>query len=122
MKVAILTDSNPRVKYSWMGSSWSGLHYYLSENLEKNGVELVYLGPVYLTRILVGIVKVINKKFFYKYFKKNIDVRHTAFIAKIYAYVFEKKIKERKSRFNILSFFLNGVGVSGNRYTYHLLF
>lgn len=53
---------------------WSGIHYYISKSLERNGQKISYFGSRYLFveflgRLINKIVKLLcNKKFGYEHF------------------------------------------------------
>lgn len=85
-KIAFLTSGDPRNR-----RYWSGTPYYMAQALQKHVGEVHFLGPVHLKRKAPArlLNKVCNL-----IFKRTYDYTHSIFMAKGYAKVFSKKLKE----------------------------
>jgi len=88
LKIAFLTSTDVRDK-----RAWSGTHYYMAKALERNVGEVDYLGPVSLP-FLFFLGKVISF-LLQKIFNKRFDYTHSLIVAKVYAKIFSKKLKEK---------------------------
>jgi glycosyltransferase involved in cell wall biosynthesis len=85
IKIAYITAGDPRDK-----TSWSGVHYYAWKALERNIGEVELLGPVDAP-VAIFLCKVVHG-FSMLVFRKRFNYRHSRFLSKAYARIFQKKL------------------------------
>lgn len=87
IKIAYLTTTNARDR-----RSWSGIHFYIAQALEKHCGQVHYLGPAQ-PKFQLGIGKALSA-ISRKIFGKRYDYSHTFPMAKALARIFRKKLTE----------------------------
>ncbi len=85
-KIAYLTSKNPADK-----KESSGVYYYQSIALEKHCGEIHHLGPV--NSIIITII-IKASRILKRISKKKYNADHSILIAKVYARIFSKKLKQ----------------------------
>ena len=85
--IAYLTSHDPQDR-----KSLSGVFFYQSKILKEQFGKVTFLGPVKSL-----IIKILKRTFelIFNSDKKRYKVSHSYFISKIYAYIFQKKIKKK---------------------------
>ena len=88
MKIAYLTSKDPKDR-----ASWSGIHYYIAQALEKHCGEVFYLGPV---KPKIKIISQLYNKLARLSLRKSYYHRSNRLLAKKYAQIFGRKLSEQQ--------------------------
>lgn len=88
--IGYLTAQDPKNK-----KSWSGIHNFMSQELELRFNNVIFLGPVKPTKWIRNILGLFSK-FHLLFFRKKFNRQHNNFLSRYYAKEFGKKITNKK--------------------------